>query len=76
LEGENFDQNVGIIIVRDACKIPCKKICQNAGFEGSIVVDKFLEENNKRKGYDAAKGKFVDMFDEGICYLRKIGGMY
>ena len=43
LEGENFDQNVGIGIVKEACKIPTKMICQNAGFEGSIVVDKLLE---------------------------------
>lgn len=43
MEGENFDQNVGIKIVREACKIPTKTVCANAGFEGSIVVDKLLE---------------------------------
>ena len=46
LEGANFDQNVGIQIIRDACKIPIKTICQNAGFEGSIVADKLLEGND------------------------------
>ena len=44
LKGENFDQDVGIKIIKQACKIPCKTICQNAGFEGSIVVDKILEQ--------------------------------
>jgi chaperonin GroEL len=43
LKGENFDQDVGIRIIKDACKIPCKTICSNAGFEGSIVVDKLYE---------------------------------
>jgi chaperonin GroEL len=43
LNGENFDQNVGIKIVKQACRIPTKAICSNAGFEGSIVVDKLLE---------------------------------
>ena len=46
LEGANFDQNVGVSIVKNACRIPTKMICQNAGFEGSIVVDKLIEGNN------------------------------
>src|SRR3569833_1199561 len=36
LKGDNFDQDVGIRIVKDACKIPCKTICANAGHEGSV----------------------------------------
>ena len=56
LKGDNFDQDVGIKIIKQACRIPCKTICQNAGFEGSIVVDKLLEEDSKTRGYDAAKG--------------------
>lgn len=56
LKGENFDQDVGIKIIKQACRIPCKTICQNAGFEGSIVVDKLLEEGSKTRGFDAAKG--------------------
>jgi len=56
LKGDNFDQDVGIKIVRNACKIPTKTICQNAGFEGSIVVDKLLEEGNFKRGFDASKG--------------------
>ena len=56
LKGDNFDQDVGIKIIKQACRIPCKTICQNAGFEGSIVVDKLLEEGSKTRGFDAAKG--------------------
>jgi len=33
----------------------------NAGFEGSVIVDKLLSDNNVKRGYDAAKGEYVDM---------------
>lgn len=72
LKGENFDQDVGIKIIRTACKIPCKTICQNAGFEGSIVVDKLSAENNNTQGFDASKGQYVDMFKEGIIDPTKV----
>jgi chaperonin GroEL len=42
----NFDQGVGIDIVKKACKIPVQMICMNAGFEGSVVVDKLAEAND------------------------------
>merc|ERR1719225_881599 len=61
LQGENFDQNIGVGIVKNACRIPTKTICQNAGFEGSIVVDKLTEGNDLNKGFDASKGEYVDM---------------
>jgi chaperonin GroEL len=72
LTGGNFDQDVGIKIIKQACRIPCKAICHNAGFEGSIVVDKLLEENNITKGFDAAKGVYVDMFAAGIIDPTKV----
>ena len=66
LQGANFDQNVGIGIIREACKIPTKTICANAGFEGSIVVDKLLEANTFSRGFNAAKGEYVNMIETGI----------
>lgn len=61
LKGENFDQDVGIKIVRDACKVPAKTICLNAGFEGSVIVDKLLTDKDAKRGFDAAKGEYTDM---------------
>ena len=72
LKSENFDQSVGIKIVKAACRIPCKTICSNAGYEGSIVVDKLIEENNRSKGYDAAKGVYCDMMKVGIIDPTKV----
>jgi TCP-1/cpn60 chaperonin family len=59
-------KNVGINIIREACKIPTKTICANAGFEGSIVVDKLIEANTPSKGFNAAKGEYVNMIETGI----------
>ena len=72
LEGANFDQNVGISIVKNACRIPTKTICQNAGFEGSIVVDKLTEGGDHDKGFNAATGEYVDMKASGIIDPTKV----
>lgn len=66
LKGANFDQNVGINIIREACKIPTKTVCANAGFEGSIVVDKLLDQKDTKRGFNAANGEYVNMIDAGI----------
>jgi len=58
--------------VRDACKIPCKTICSNAGYEGTIVVDKLLEQSDKKRGFDASKGEYVDMVSKGIIDPTKV----
>merc|ERR1719163_2452593 len=66
LQGENFDQDVGIKIVKEACKIPTKTICSNSGFEGAIVVEKLMEENHPNHGFDANLGEYCDMHARGI----------
>ncbi len=66
LKGANFDQNVGISIIREACKIPTKTVCANAGFEGSIVADKLLEANDFKRGFNAANGEYVNMIETGV----------
>merc|ERR1740139_1534392 len=66
LKGANFDQDVGIKIVKEACKVPCKTVCANAGFEGSIVVDKLLEGNDPQRGFDAQIGEYCNMIEKGI----------
>lgn len=39
---ENYDQKVGVNIIKNACKVPLKLIAQNAGHEGSVVVGNLL----------------------------------
>ena len=72
LKGANFDQNVGIYIIRNACKIPTKTVFSNAGFEGSIVVDKLLEKHDKTYGFNASNGEYTDMIKSGIIDPAKV----
>lgn len=61
LKGENFDQDVGINIVKSAIQIPCKQIAENSGKEGSIILGKLLELQDEEMGYDAQDDKYVNM---------------
>jgi chaperonin GroEL len=72
LKPANFDQGVGIDIVKKACKIPVATICLNAGFEGSVVVDKLLEANDSGRGFNAATGEYVNMFKDGVIDPTKV----
>ena len=72
LKGNNFDQNHGIEIVQKACRVPCKAICDNAGYEGSVIVEKTLEENKGSNVFDAATGKVVDMIKCGVIDPTKV----
>ena len=73
LEGDNFDQNVGIDIVRKALKVPCLAIARNAGVEGSVVVEKLLSHTGEEAiGYDAQKGQYTDLVKAGIIDPTKV----
>lgn len=72
LQGKTFDQNVGIDIVRKALRVPCMAIAQNAGHEGSVVVEKVLTSSDKNLGFDAATGKYCDLIASGIIDPTKV----
>ena len=72
LKGKNMDQQYGIDIIKAACKVPCKAICDNAGYEGSVVVDKLLADKNVSMGFNALTGKYVDMMKTGIIDPLKV----
>eukprot|EP00826_Nyctotherus_ovalis_P013660 TRINITY_DN1372_c0_g1_i11.p1 TRINITY_DN1372_c0_g1~~TRINITY_DN1372_c0_g1_i11.p1 ORF type:complete len:565 (-),score=182.74 TRINITY_DN1372_c0_g1_i11:180-1874(-) len=72
LKGKNFDQNHGIEIVQKACRIPCKAICDNAGYEGAVVVDKSISEGKASIAFDAATGKVVNMIETGVIDPTKV----
>ena len=56
------DEKIAIEIMRRALEEPARRIAENAGKEGSVIVSKI----GKGKGYDARNDKFVDMVAEGI----------
>ncbi len=63
LEG---DQMIGVDIIRRAIEEPLKQIAENAGQEGSVVVEKLKAETNPNMGYDAKTDAYVDMIEAGI----------
>jgi len=62
LEG---DQQIGIDIIKKALEAPTKQIAQNAGYEGSVIVEK-LKSKEKGIGFNALTGEFTDMINAGI----------
>ncbi len=62
---EEGDVQTGINIVKRALEEPVRQIAENAGVEGSVVVNQ-LKEQAQGTGYNAATGEWVDMIDAGI----------
>ncbi|PSR21240.1 MAG: chaperonin GroEL [Sulfobacillus acidophilus] len=65
------DAKIGAAIVRRALEEPVRQIAQNAGLEGSVVVDMVKKESGNR-GYDAATNQVVDMVQAGIVDPAKV----
>ena len=72
LHGENADEQAGINIVLKALESPLRQIAENSGFEGSVVVNKILENKSETFGFDAQSEDYVDMLDKGIVDPAKV----
>ena len=59
------EQQVGVNIVRRALEEPIRQIAENAGVEGSVVVDKVRKETKASFGFNAANEEYVDMIEAG-----------
>ena len=70
---ENFDQQIGVDIIKNAIKMPCKTIASNAGHEGAVVVERILAEtNNYQFGFNAQTGQYINMVEAGIIDPTKV----
>ncbi len=69
LEG---DEKVGALIVRRALEEPIRQIVENAGLEGSVVVEKVKAETVATRGFDAESLTYVDMIQAGIIDPTKV----
>ena len=65
------DEETGIRIVLRALDEPVRQIAENAGVEGSVIVEK-LKDEKPGIGYNAANGKFEDMIKDGIVDPTKV----
>ena len=71
LSGSNEDQNVGIAIAKRAMSTPLRQIAENAGDEGSVVLNQVKGESGNY-GYDASTGNYGDMVALGIIDPAKV----
>ena len=69
LKSETPDEETGIQIVAKAIEAPLRTIVENAGGEGSVVINKVREG---KQGYDAKSGTYVDMLKAGIIDPKKV----
>jgi chaperonin GroEL len=69
LEG---DEKVGAMIVRRALEEPIRQIVENAGLEGSVIVERVKAETVPTRGYDAESMDYVDMLQAGILDPTKV----
>ncbi|MBF0139367.1 MAG: chaperonin GroEL [Magnetococcales bacterium] len=70
LEGD--DKQAGIRIVRRALEEPTRIIAENAGQEGSVVVNKIMESTNSHFGYDAQADEYTDLVQRGVIDPTKV----
>jgi chaperonin GroEL len=68
LEG---DTRIGVNIVKRALEQPLRTLCENAGLEGSVIVESVKKEK-KTNGFDVDKEQMVDMFEAGIIDPTKV----
>ncbi|TDG69127.1 hypothetical protein C5L23_001258 [Leuconostoc fallax] len=68
---ETGDVQTGINTVKKALEAPVRQIAENAGFEGSVIINK-LKEQKPGFGYNAATNEWVDMISAGIVDPTKV----
>ena len=72
LETTSGDEKTGVALVVKALEAPVRQIAENAGFEGSVIVNKIMASGKKNYGFDAATEKYVDMLKSGIVDPAKV----
>jgi chaperonin GroEL len=66
------DEKLGVDIIRQSLKVPCRQIVANAGFEAALIVNQVAEAKSVNMGFDAAAGEMTDMLAAGIIDPAKV----
>jgi chaperonin GroEL len=76
LKMDNEDAQIGVNIVRKALEMPMRKIAENAGKDGSVILEGVRraqkEKKNLKIGYDVIKEEYLDMVDDGVIDPAKV----
>jgi chaperonin GroEL len=65
------DEQIGVDIIRRVLEEPCRQIAENAGQEGSVVVERVKKEGTNI-GYDALVGEYKDLVEAGVVDAKKV----
>jgi chaperonin GroEL len=71
LKGDNEDETTGIQIVKRAIEEPLRQIVENAGLEGSVIVQK-VKEGKGDYGYNAQNNKYENLYKSGVIDPTKV----
>jgi len=71
LKGDNDDETTGIHIVARAIEEPLRQIAENAGVDGSVIVQK-IKEGKADFGFNARTGEYVKMYEAGVIDPTKV----
>ena len=71
LKGANEDETIGVDIIRRAIEEPLRQICNNAGIEGAVVVQK-VKEGTADFGYNARKDVYENLIGAGVIDPTKV----
>ncbi len=72
LTGDNDDEQTGINIVAKALSVPMRKISENAGKDGSVIVDTVRRAADSKIGYNVITDEYVDMIKAGVIDPAKV----
>ena len=72
LETTQGEEKIGVEIVLRALEEPARQIAANAGFEGSVIIDKILTSGKIAYGFNAYSEEYVDMYEAGIIDPTKV----
>jgi chaperonin GroEL len=71
MKGDNEDETTGIAIITRAIEEPLRQIVENAGIEGSIIVQK-VKEGKADYGYNARTNQFENLYESGVIDPTKV----
>jgi len=71
IETENEDESTGVSIIKRALEEPLRQIVENAGLEGSVVINK-VKENKDDFGFNARTEKYENLFKSGVIDPTKV----
>jgi chaperonin GroEL len=76
LKMDSEDAQIGVNIVRKALEVPIRKIAENAGKDGSVILENVRREQKSKRnhniGYDVIKEEFLDMVKDGVIDPAKV----